>query len=206
MTPLFLFINNSMTTTYGLNRQPTQLDYASPTQFKFGIVQLPKVEFFTTAANLPGINLGDAVFETPFTNIPMQGDKLTYENLTISFIVDDGLENYISMHQWLTAIGFPKTREQFKSWRSSESVTPTATQGVSQDIGDVKPPTSTRPMFGDATLTILSNKNNPLVEVRFRDVYPTSLSGLDYSQNAADVDYLTADVTFDYTLYEIVTI
>ena len=53
---------------------------------------------------------------------------------------------------------------------------------------------------------ILSNKNNPLVEVRFRDVYPTSLSGLDYSQNAADVDYLTADVTFDYTLYEIVTI
>ena len=115
----------------------------------------------------------------------MQGDKLTYENLTISFIVDEGLENYISMHQWLTAIGFPKTREQFKSWRSSESVTPTATQGVSQDIGDVKPPTSTRPMFGDATLTILSNKNNPLVEVRFRDVYPTSLSGLDYSQNAA---------------------
>ena len=189
-----------------ITRQPTQLDYASPTQFKFGIVQLPKVEFFTTAANLPGINLGDAVFETPFTNIPMQGDKLTYENLTISFIVDEGLENYISMHQWLTAIGFPKTREQFKSWRSSESVTPTATQGVSQDIGDVKPPTSTRPMFGDATLTILSNKNNPLVEVRFRDVYPTSLSGLDYSQNAADVDYLTADVTFDYTLYEIVTI
>ena len=189
-----------------ITRQPTQLDYASPTQFKFGIVQLPKVEFFTTAANLPGINLGDAVFETPFTNIPMQGDKLTYENLTISFIVDEGLENYISMHQWLTAIGFPKTREQFKSWRSSESVTPTATQGISQDIGDVKPPTSTRPMFGDATLTILSNKNNPLVEVRFRDVYPTSLSGLDYSQNAADVDYLTADVTFDYTLYEIVTI
>ena len=206
MTPLFLFINNSMTTTYGLNRQPTQLDYASPTQFKFGFVQLPKVEFFTTAANLPGINLGAAVFETPFTNIQMQGANLTYENLTISFIVDEGLENYISMHQWLTAIGFPKTREQFKSWRSSESVTPTATQGISQDIGDVKPPTSTRPMFGDATLTILSNKNNPLVEVRFRDVYPTSLSGLDYSQNAADVDYLTADVTFDYTLYEIVTI
>ena len=206
MTPLFLFINNSMTTTYGLNRQPTQLDYASPTQFKFGIVQLPKVEFFTTAANLPGINLGDAVFETPFTNIPMQGDKLTYENLTISFIVDEGLENYISMHQWLTAIGFPKTREQFKSWRSSESVTPTATQGISQDIGDVKPPTSTRPMFGDATLTILSNKNNPLVEVRFRDVYPASLSGLDYNQNNTDVEYLTATCDFKYTLYEIVTI
>ena len=42
-----------------ITRQPTQLDYASPTQFKFGIAQLPKVEFFTTAANLPGITMVD---------------------------------------------------------------------------------------------------------------------------------------------------
>ena len=62
-------------------------------------------------------------------------------------------------------------------------------------------------MFGDATLTILSNKNNPLVEVRFRDVYPTSsLSGLDYNQNATDVEYLTATCDFKYTLYDIVTL
>ena len=206
MTPLFLFINNSMTTTYGLNRQPTQLDYASPTQFKFGIVQLPKVEFFTTAANLPGINLGDAVFETPFTNIPMQGDKLTYENLTISFIVDEGLENYISMHQWLTAIGFPKDRSQFKQHRSTTSNTPVTTVGTSDDIGDVKPTTSDRPMFSDSVLTILTNKNNPVVECRFSDCFPTSISGLDYSQNQTDVEYLTAEVNFKYKIYELVTL
>ena len=194
------------TETSPLNRQPSKLDYSSPTQFRFLINQLPKVQYFTVAANIPGLTLGDTTFATPLKDIPLMGDKLTYDDLTLTFIVDENLENYIELHNWLTAIGFPKTREQFKSWRSSESVTPTATQGISQDIGDVKPPTSTRPMFGDATLTILSNKNNPLVEVRFRDVYPTSLSGLDYSQNAADVDYLTADVTFDYTLYEIVTI
>ena len=48
-----------------ISRQPPKLDYSSPTQFKFSINQLPKVEFFTTAANLPGINLGDAIFPTP---------------------------------------------------------------------------------------------------------------------------------------------
>ena len=195
-----------MATQFGIDRQPTQLDYASPTQFKFSIVQLPKVEFFTTAANLPSITLADAIFPTPFTDIPVMGDKLTFDNLIVSFIVDESLENYLQLHNWLRGIGFPKTRQEFSDFRGEESVTPIAKQGISNDIGDVKPSTSSRALFGDATLTILSNKNNPLVEIRFRDVYPASLSGLDYNQNATDVEYLTATCDFKYTLYDIVTL
>ena len=187
-----------------ISRQPTKLDYSSPTQFKFSINQLPKVEFFTTAANLPGINLGDAIFPTPYKEIPVMGDTLTYENLSITFIVDEFLENYISMHEWLTAIGFPKNRDQFANFRANTSNSPVERVGQSVDL--VQPPTTARGLFGDATLTILSNKNNPLVEVRFRDVYPASLSGLDYNQNATDVEYLTATCDFKYTLYEIVTL
>ena len=91
-----------------LGRQPDKLDYLSPTQFRFGINQLPKVEFFTVAANIPGINMGEAIFPTPFKDIPIMGDKLTYENLEITFIIDEFLENYRSLHEWMTAIGFPK--------------------------------------------------------------------------------------------------
>ena len=189
-----------------LSRQPTKLDYASPTQFKFGIVQLPKVEFFTTAANLPGISLGDAEQATPFKDIPIMGDKLTYDNLSVTFIVDEFLENYFSLHEWITAIGFPKTRAQFSLFRASTAVQPTATRGSSQDIGDIGATTADRGMYGDATLTLLTNKNNPIVEVRFRDLYPISLSSLDYSQDATDVSYLTATVDFSYTIYEIVTL
>ena len=72
--------------TSPLSRQPTVLDYSSPTQFKFGINQLPKVEFFTTAANIPGISLGELVIPTPYKDIPLIGDKVTFENLSISFI------------------------------------------------------------------------------------------------------------------------
>ena len=142
-----------MVQTFGIDRQPTQLDYASPTQFKFGIAQLPKVEFFTTAANLPGITMVDSIFPTPFKDVPVMGEKLTYENLEITFIVDEFLENYLSLHSWLYGIGFPKNRQQFSDFRGSESVTPIATQGASNDIGDVKPATASRGMFGDATLT-----------------------------------------------------
>ena len=194
------------TSTSPLSRQPTKLDYSSPTQFRFLINQLPKVEYFTTEANIPGITLGDGVMNTPLKDIPILGDKLTYDDLNISFIVDENLENYIEMHEWLTACGFPKDRSQFSTFRSTTSNVATTTRGESKDIGDVRATTPELAMFSDATMTILTNKNNPVVECRFADVFPISLSSLDYSQNQTDVEYLTASVTFKYKIYEIHTL
>ena len=134
------------------------------------------------------------------------GDKPEYEDLNITFIVDEFLENYISMHEWMIGTGFPKNRTQFANFRSNTANQPQATLGTSTDIGDTQPATPDKGMYGDATLTILSNKNNPLVEVRFQDVFPTSLGGLSYTQTATDVEYLTVDATFQYKIYEIVTL
>ena len=192
--------------TTSISRQPSKLDYTSPTQFRFLINQLPKVEYFTTEANIPGITLGELDFKTRFKAIPLMGDVLTYEDLTITFIVDENLENYVEMHTWLTSIGFPENTKQFSDFRSATSNTKTSTRGESKDIGDVKASTPERAMYSDAVLTILTNKNNPVVECRFRDVFPTSLSGLTYSQNQTDVEYLTATVNFKYQIYEIVTL
>jgi hypothetical protein len=194
------------TETSPLNRQPTALDYSSPTQFRFLINQLPKVQYFTTEANIPGITLGEGTFNTPLKDLAILGDKLTYDDLTISFIVDENLENYIEMHTWLTSIGFPKDRKQFSEFRSTTSNVATTTRGESKDIGDVRATTPELAMTSDAVMTILTNKNNPVVECRFADVFPTSLSGLSYSQNQTDVEYLTAEVNFKYQIYEIVTL
>ena len=202
----FLINSNMATSSSPLARQPDKLDYLSPTQFKFNIHQLPKVEFFCTAANIPAISLGEAIFPTPYKEIPVMGDTLTYDNLSISFIVDENLENYIELHNWLIGIGFPKNRNQFSNFRSLTSSSPIATQGVSNDIGDVKPSTSARGMFGDAILTTLTNKNNPVVEARFQDLYPVSLGALDFTQTATDVEYITVTADFSYKLYEIVTL
>ena len=198
------------TPTSPLSRQPDNLDYLSPTQFKFNIHQLPKVEFFCTAANVPAINLGEAIFPTPYKQIPVMGDRLTYDNLSISFIVDENLENYIELHEWLTAIGFPKDREQFTTFRSSTADSPVITQGVSDDrgltTGSSQLSTSARGMFGDAILTILTNKNNPVVEVRFQDLFPVALGALDFTQVATDVEYISVTADFSYKIYEIVTL
>ena len=87
-----------MTTTNALSRQPTKLDLASPQQFKFSIIKLPKVEYFCTSANVPGISMTSALQQTPLKDIPVPGDKLTYGDLEISFMVDENLDNYREIH------------------------------------------------------------------------------------------------------------
>ena len=194
------------TTTNMLARQPIELDYADPTKFKFSIQKLPKVEFFTTAANLPGINLGESIFPTPFKQVPVMGDDLTFDNLEIEFIVDAQLENYRELHQWLVGIGFPKARTQFSSFRRDEASSFPTVESVKGDVTNPGTPTGIQAMFGDATLTVMSAKNNPVMEVRFSDMYPVALSGLSFNQQETDVTYLTATATFTYKLYEMFTI
>lgn len=187
-----------------LARQPDQLDYASPTQFRFGINQLPKVEFFTVGANLPGISAGVATQPTPFKDIPIMGEKLTYENLSISFIVDEYLENYISLHNWMVGIGFPENREQFRTFRDVTSNTPAG--GGTPTVDIISKSTPDKAMYSDAFLQILSNKNNPIVEVNFENAFPISLSALDFTQTATDVEYMVATAEFAYQIYEIKTL
>lgn len=198
-----------MTVTNSYTRQPTKLDYASPTQFKFQIIKLPKVEYFCTAANLPGINLGTAEQITPLKDIPLPGDRLQYDTLTIQFLVDENLENYREIHGWLTGVGFPKNYEQFQVLQGAGTDRFPSTQntGTSTELGEIKKATQDDGgLYSDATLMILTSKNNANLEVRFRNIYPTSLSGLDYNQQAADVDYLTATVSFEYAIYEFATV
>ena len=189
-----------------VSRQPTKLDYASPTQFKFSINQLPKVEFFTVSANIPDLTLADVVIPTPFKPIPVLGQNLTYGNLNITFIVDEFLENYRELHEWLTGIGFPKDRKQFSEFRSNTANRGTASPTPVADVGKVGKSIPDASMFSDATLTILSNKNNPIVEVRFANMYPVSLGALEFTQQAGDVEYLTVQADFTYQIYEIVAL
>jgi len=198
-----------MTTTNSYARQPTKQDYASPTQFKFSILKLPKVEYFCTQVNLPGISLGgNMVQPTPLKDIPIPGDKLTYDPLSMTFMVDENLENFQEIHGWLVGLGFPRDYSEFRNLvTSGNDRFPAKNQSISNEIGKVKYGTpNVGGTYSDATLTILSSKNNAELEVRFRDVYPTALTGLTYDQQAADVDYLTATVSFNYSIYDFATV
>ena len=194
-----------MTTTNAYSRQPSKQDYADPTKFKFNIVKLPKVEYFCTQVNLPGISIADNYSQpTPFRDIPLPGEKLRYEPLSVTFLVDENLENYQEIHGWLVGLGFPRDHTEFQNLVGAGSDRfPISNESVSTEPGKVKFGTTDQgPIFSDATLTVLSSKNNPQVEIRFRDLFPVSLTGLQYDQQATDVEYLTSTVTFRYTIYD----
>ena len=198
-----------MTVTNSLQRQPTKLDYASPTQFKFSILKLPKVEYFCTSVNVAGIELSSGGTQgTMLKDIPLPGNKLTYEPLQMRFLVDENLENFQEIHGWLVGLGYPRDHTEFQNLLASGTDRfPSRTTSKSSEPGKAKfSAIDIGGTYSDATLTVLSSKNNAQVEIRFRDVDPTGLTGLQYDQQAADVHYLTATVSFQYLVYDFASV
>ena len=196
-----------MTTTNVETRAPDKMDYASPIQFRFKITKLPQVEFFIQTANIPGITLGSTSFETPLKDIAGVGDKVTYQTLDVSFLVDENLNNYKELHDWIIGLGFPKDYTQFQTMqatgadRFSGSTRSTAATGT-----NTPQPLSEGGIYSDATLTVLNSKNIAKTEIRFQNVFPISLGSLSYDVKASDVDYLQVQASFNYMYYEIVQI
>ena len=55
--------------------------------------------------------------------------------------------------------------------------------------------------YTSAVLTILSSSMNPTMEIHFKDIFPTSLSGIAFDSTTTDPVYQVATVNFNYTEY-----
>jgi len=188
-------------------RQPAKLDYASPIQFRFKCTKLPEVEFTCQTANIPGISLGSATQPTPLVDIPIPGDKISFQSLDINFLVDENLNNYKEIHDWLVGIGFPQNYTQFQNLQTEGSDRfPGSTRSTAATGTSTPQPLSEGGTYSDATLTVLNSKNIAKTEIRFQNIYPTSLGSLSYDVKLTDVDYLQAAVSFNYMYYEIVQV
>ena len=188
-------------------RQPAKMDYASPIQFRFKCTKLPEVEFTCQTANIPGISLGSATQPTPLVDIPIPGDKISFQSLDINFLVDENLNNYKEIHDWLIGIGFPQNYTQFQNLQAEGSDRfPGSTRSTAASGTSTPQPLSEGGTYSDATLTILNSKNIAKTEIRFQNVYPTSLGSLSYDVKLTDVDYLQAAVSFNYMYYDIVQV
>ena len=196
-----------MTETNIQLRQPAKLDYASPIQFRFKCTKLQEVEFTCQTANIHGISLGGATQSTPLLDVPVPGDKLTFGSLDITFLVDENLNNYKEIHDWLLGLGFPQNYTQFQDLQTEGQDRFPGTTRSTANIGrQPRAPLPEGGIYSDATLTVLNSKNIAKTEIRFQNVYPTSLGGLSYDIKLADVDYLQAPVSFAYMYYEIIQI
>ena len=196
-----------MTDTNIQTRQPDKMDYASPVQFRFKIAKLPQVEFFIQTVNLPGISIGTSTVPTPLYDFPVPGDEISFQDLSISFLVDENLNNYKELHDWISGLGFGKNHQQFADLRATGTDRFPGTVASTAASGTATPgPLPEGSIYSDATLSILNSKNIVKTEVRFQNVFPTSIGSLSYNVQASDIDYLQVQASFTYMNYDIVQI
>ena len=162
-------------------------NFLSPTGFQFSLSKHPKVDFFCTSATLPPISLAVTSQPSYLKDIDVPGEKLTYGDLTIKFLVDEDMSNYMSIHNWLTGLGFPETTQDFVDLTTDAD----GLKGVMQE------------QFSDGSLSILNSNYRVNSIVKFRDLFPVSLTSLEFDTSATDIQYFTADATFKYTIYNI---
>ena len=190
-----------MTDTTLSSKQPSGsgLDYADPTKFKFQISKLPRVEFNCIQSNIPGITLTEINQPTRLMPVRIPGNDMTFEDLTVTFIVDEDLTNYRSVHDWMAGLAQMDSDDKYRALiTDGGDRMPLSQQANLQDAGRVTSATNDGAIFSDAKLIILSARNIPIVELSFEDTYPKALSALDYNQNATDIEYLQATVTLGY--------
>ena len=196
-----------MTDVNVITREPSKQDYASPVQFRFKITKLPKTEYFVQTANLPSITLDEVSQATRLQTIKMPGSTLSFGTLDLSFLVDENLDNYKELHDWMIGLGSPESDEQFAALlRTGNDRFPGSTASSAVTGSNAPAPLNEGAIYSDATLTILNSKNIAKTEIRFKNVYPTSLGSLSYDVKQSDVSYLQASASFSYMFYEIVQI
>jgi len=176
------------------DKQIANRNYMSPLGFKLIITKTPKVDFLCQSANIPQISMGTAIQPTYLKDIPVPGDKVLYDDLTVRFLVDEKMENYLAIYKWITGLGYPESIGQFKQLRKDDI----RTNASASDEGDPR-----YFEFSDATLQILSSNYKPSVLVNFKDAFPISLSTLEFDVSQRDYSFFTASVTFKYTIFDI---
>ena len=88
-------------------------NFLAPTGFKFQLNRTPKVTYFGNAVNIPSITLGVAEQPSYLRDIPLPGEKLDFSDFSLRFLVDEGLENYMEIQNWMRGLGFPESLKKY---------------------------------------------------------------------------------------------
>ena len=178
-----------MATSNPFEKQIQNRNFLSPIGFKFSLVKCPKVSFFANTAQIPGLNIQAAEQPTYQRNIPQPGDKMEFQDFTLRFLVDENLENFMEIQNWIRGLGYPENMDEFEDL-TKQSVL--GGFGFAQGGDNI---------YSDGTLQILSNNLVPSFQVVFSDLFPYSLSTVQFDATDTDIEYFTADVGFKYTVY-----
>lgn len=168
-----------MTTSNILTRIPENTSHLQVTKFSFVIPTLPFLKYFVQTAVIPGISTSAVRVDNPFSATWRHGDKLEYDGLTITTLVDEDIRVYEETYNWLQSLTFPQKFPQY----------------LNKNVHDYT--------YHDAFLTLNTNANLPNIRIKYRDAHPVSISPIqfDAKENAHTIP--TVDITFRFDIFEL---
>jgi len=172
-----------------LSSQITDRNFLQANGFKFTVNRAPHLGFYGNSINVPGMTLGVVQQPTYLKDIPRPGEILEFNDLKIRFLIDQGLENYMEIQNWLRGIGFPESLNEIYKWQNTGPIKNNDNTGIN--------------LYSDGTLSILNGINRPIFKVVLKDLFPYQLSDIIFDSTQTDIEYLTADVSFKYSIYNI---
>jgi len=189
------YTSNVTTILEDIATTPAVYNYLRPNAFRFTIKDLPNVAYTCQSANLPALQLGFAVQQNPFVDIPVFGDKLTFGDFTIRFLIAEDMSNYLELFEWLIALGFPNNYNDYKAFtgeRLDRFPFYKNSRGGTDAIS-----------YSDGTLTILDSNNVAKKNIILQDLFPVSVETLDFDVTVSAVDYFVGVASFKYSSFVI---
>lgn len=169
-----------------LTRSPQNTNYLQPTKYILTIDRIPTVQYFCQEANVPGISLGQAAFNTPFVDLAAPGNKLTFEKFNIRFNIDEPVVSWQELYKWFLSIAAPSGFDERTRQTSLQNQTRS----------------NKKTHYSDGMLTVLSALNNPLLRVQFHNMFPISLTDIAFDTKESADDIITASATFYFDYFE----
>jgi len=170
-----------------IDNTPYNKNFLSPLNFVFQIRRSPHLNFFIQSVSVPSVSLNYPEQANPFVSIPIAGDHIHYQDLQVTFKIDEDLQNWFEIHNWIRSLGFPDNFMEYAQAAAQAAASPTNGLGIRSDI----------------SLIILNAVKTPIYEVVFREAFPIYLSDMAFNTTDTSVNYITASATFRYILYDV---
>ena len=163
--------------------------------FKLIIQKTPTVEYYAQTVTIPGLTFSETIQATGIgVDAYFPGDKISFDTLNVSFLVDEDLENYQEMYNWMTQIVPISDSKDYQ----------TLTGSTMNTLGVSSQDENSQNLVSMITLVTNTNKNLPNRYFRFYDAFPISLGSLDM-QSGSETEPVTCEVQFRFTFYDIKT-
>lgn len=151
------------------------------TKFTFIFPDMPYLKYFCQTAEIPGVSTGEIAVPTPFSTTYRHGEKLEYQPLVVTAMIDEDLRVWEETFKWLSSLTRPESFDQYPRKTLNDKT----------------------PLYFDGYLTVNTNANRPNMRIKFLNCHPLSIGAISFDTKTNADNIPTCDFTFRYDHFQI---